>query len=282
MAVEKEQSRLIFRKLERGLGKLSSKPKPENVHQFRTYTRRVQTLLKELTPEHGRNEDKLLKLLAEVRKRAGKVRDLDVQISALRSLKIPQEPRRKTQLLEALAESRAQREEKLLRALDPKTVREIRRRLKKAAGRVQLDGNLDPLAVATRIMAQAARQNAPVSEDVLHQYRIVSKRARYAVEFAAKSSEAEQFMAQLKRVQDALGDWHDWLTLTETAKQRFGSVQESALVAALQNITGAKFRNAVAVVSEARATIGAKKAPFFEPVTTRKRPVRSAEAAPAA
>ncbi len=41
-------------------------------------------LLGELSPKHSGNEKKLLKLLAKLRKKAGKVRDLDVQSELLR------------------------------------------------------------------------------------------------------------------------------------------------------------------------------------------------------
>ena len=92
----------------------------------------------------------------------------------------------------------------------------------------------------------------PVTEDVLHQYRILSKRARYAAEFAEPSAETEKFLADIKRIQDVLGDWHDWLTLTKTASQNLGEVRESALVAELHNVTGAKFRRGVAALSQMR------------------------------
>jgi CHAD domain-containing protein len=90
---------------------------------------------------------------------------------------------------------------------------------------------------------------------MLHQYRILSKRARYAAEFSGPSTEATQFIAGLKRIQDALGDWHDWLTLTRTASERLGEVRESPLVAELHNVTGAKFRHAVTVLSQIRPKV---------------------------
>ena len=68
---------------------------------------------------------KLLKTLDRMRKRAGKVRDLDVQLAALRSLKVPQEPRRKTQLMHGLIELRAKHEKKLRKMLNKETIREI-------------------------------------------------------------------------------------------------------------------------------------------------------------
>src|SRR5580658_7338130 len=124
MSIAPKRSRLVFQKLEQHLVKLSSKPRAENVHRFRTGTRRLQILLGELSPKLDRNQKKLLKLLGRIRKRAGKVRDLDVQLAALRSLKIPQEPRRKTQLVNHLIELRAQREKKLQKTVDKDTLRE--------------------------------------------------------------------------------------------------------------------------------------------------------------
>jgi CHAD domain-containing protein len=252
MSIEPKRIRAVFQKLERDLIKLFSKPQPDSVHRFRTGTRRLQILLGELSPKLDRNEKKLLRLLGRIRKRAGKVRDLDVQSAALRSLKVPREPRRKTQLVNQLIELRAQQEKKLRKAVDKASVREIRKRLKRAAGRFDLKASRDPLAVAKAMLETVDRAGAPLTETVLHQYRILSKRARYAAEFAKPSAQADQFIAQLKRIQDASGDWHDWLTLTQTANQHLGDVRESPLVAELHNVTGAKFRRAVAVLSQMR------------------------------
>src|ERR1700675_3376514 len=135
MSVAPKTSLAVFEKLDRNLVKLSSELRPQNVHGIRTGTRRLQILLGELSPKLNRNQKKLLKLLGRLRKRAGKVRDLDVQSAALRSLKVPREPRRKTQLVNQLIELRAQQEKKLRKAVDKASVREIRKRLKRAAGR---------------------------------------------------------------------------------------------------------------------------------------------------
>jgi len=252
MSIALKRSSVVFQKLEQDLVKLSSRPQPESVHRFRTGTRRLQILLGELSPQLDRNQKKLLKLLGRIRKRAGKVRDLDVQLAALRSLKIPREPRRKTQLVNHLIELRGQQDKKLRKAVDEETVREIRKRLKRAAKEFDPEASRDPLAVARGMLETINRTDAPVSEGLLHQYRILSKRARYAAEFAEPSAEAEHFVGGMKRIQDALGDWHDWLTLTQTSSTHLGEVRESSLVAELHNVTGAKFRHAVAVLSQMR------------------------------
>lgn len=248
MTVAPERTQQIFRKLERDLVRLSSKQTPKNVHSFRTGTRRVETLLKELTSQRTRNEKKLLSLLGRIRKRAGRVRDLDVQLSALRSLKVPQQPRRKTQLMQSLIELREEHEKKLRKALTNEAVHEVRKRLQRAAKNLDFGTSRDPLAVARSMLRPLTHPDGPLTEDLLHQYRILGKRARYAAEFAPQSREADQFIAELKRAQDAVGNWHDWFTLMQTAAERLGDVSESSLVAVLHNVTGAKFRNAVAAL----------------------------------
>jgi CHAD domain-containing protein len=244
-----ELNQPLFRKTERALLKLSAGQDAESVHGFRTTSRRLQTLLEEVIPERDRNQKKLLKMLDRLRRRAGKVRDLDVQLAALRSLKVPQEPRRKTQLMHGLIELRAKHEKKLRKTLDKETIREIRKRLKRGFREAASEQGRDPLDVARAMLAQVVRPAGPVTEDLLHQYRIAVKRARYAAEFAPKSAEAAQLIAQLKKLQDALGNWHDWLTLTQTAAKKIGDVNQSSLVAALHNVTGGKFRQAVAALS---------------------------------
>lgn len=275
MAIAAERIRLVFQRLERDVIKLSSKLQPESVHRFRTTTRRLQTLLQELTPERDRNQKKLLKLLSQIRKRAGKVRDLDVQLATLRSLKTPQDARRKTQLTHSLIELRAQQEKKLKKILTRESVREIRKRLKRARKDFDPELSRDPLAVARKMLDHLAQAEGPLTEGVLHQYRILGKRARYAAEFAPSSAETAQFLANLKRVQDALGSWHDWLTLTQRAEASLGDMRESPLVAALHNVTGAKLRNAVGVLSASRSALASAKPP-----TTQRRKGRGQSDSP--
>jgi CHAD domain-containing protein len=265
MSIATQRSSVVFLKLERDLIKLCSKPQAENVHRFRTGVRRLQILLGELSPKLDRSQKKLLKLLGRIRKRAGKVRDLDVQLAALRGLKMPQEPRRKTQLVNHLIELRRQQEKKLRKLVDKNSVREIRKRLKRAGKNFSPKVSRDPLMVAKGMLQRLDRTDAPLTEPVLHQYRILSKRARYAAEFAGESADAVQFIASLRRVQDALGDWHDWLTLTQTALDHLGEVHESSLVAELRNVTGAKFRHAVAVLSHLRANLPAASGHAVQP-----------------
>jgi CHAD domain-containing protein len=272
MPVDQSRTRLNFEKLSRQLAEIKKKAAADNVHRFRTYSRRVETLLSELVPEPARNERQLVKLLGRLRKKAGRVRDLDVQIGALRSLKIPQEPGRKSQLLRSLAEDRVRREKKLVKIFRGDAVREVRKRVKRARNRVQIPASADPLALAVQKIVQLNVEHPALTNDVLHQYRIMGKRARYLAELATKSPESEQFLERITRMQDMLGDWHDWLQLTQRAEKLFKNVDRSPLMAALRNVSRAKFRQSVEILSETRAALASKKPAHVQSAHVKKAP----------
>jgi CHAD domain-containing protein len=259
MPLRPENTRITFRKLSRQLSKLAGKLSPENVHKFRTSSRRVEVLVSDLSERRSGNDKKLLKLLARLRKKAGRVRDLDVQSAALRSLKIPEQPVRKARLMRTLAEERSQREKRLTKSLDKKTVAEVRKRLKRTAVSLELPKNADPLALARQKLNALEVDPGAITEKTLHQFRIAGKRARYIAELAGKDAEASRLIGLLNHMQDVIGDWHDWVQLAERAEKLFGSVQESPLVAVLRNVTRAKFRQAVNTLAETRAALAPKR-----------------------
>ena len=271
MPIDLKRSRLAFQKLGRELTKLTKEPAPASVHKFRTNSRRVEALLSEVAPEVNRNDRKLLKLLSRLRKKAGRVRDLDVEIASLRSLKVPEGNGHKTQFVEELAQERAKREQKLAKAFDPETAAELRKRLKRAAREIDIPRNTEPLTLTLSKLAKLGRDHVPLTEKTLHQYRIIGKRARYIAELADHDAEAKRIVDQLKHMQDVIGDWHDWLKLTQRAEALFGGVRDSALVAMLRNVTQAKFRQSVAAVAETRAALSGKNA---EPVRVAAAPSR--------
>ena len=250
MGISSKHVQRIFRKTERELGRLSSEKHAKAVHAFRTSTRRLETLLEEIAPRRDRQTRKLLKMLNGIRRRAGKVRDLDVQLEALRGLKVAQEPRRKTLLIQSLIELRIKHERKLRKLLRKRDIRDIHKRLRQTHKSFDVERARDPLAVARQIVVAAvAAGESSMNVEKLHRCRVAVKRARYAAELADKSRAANEFIAELKRMQDVLGDWRDWQLLTETAKRRLGEVNQSSLVAVLHNVTQGKFRQAVRTLS---------------------------------
>jgi CHAD domain-containing protein len=252
MALVSQRGKLILRKMERNLVRLAADPNREAVHDFRTTSRRLETLLDLLLPTRDRNQRKLLKLVSGIRRRAGRIRDIDVQLAALRSFKVPQEPRRKTQLMHRLIDLRVKHEQRLGNLINKKVLIEVTKRIRRASQKLQATSNRDPLAVAKEILRSASTAG-PLNDEMLHRYRLAVKRARYAAEFAARSAESERFISGLKRLQDALGNWHDWMTLTRTAARHLGEIEQSSLVAALHNVTRVKFRHAAAALSASSA-----------------------------
>jgi CHAD domain-containing protein len=283
MPVNQQQSRDVFQKLGRQLTKAAKKTSPENVHKLRTNSRRVETVLDRLVPAPDRSTKNLVKVLSKLRKKAGKVRDLDVQTAALRGLKISPSAQ-KTQLLRSLCSKREQREKKLSKSLDKQTVRDLGQRLKRAARRIEIPEGMEPLSAALQEFAKLGQDRAPLSAEKLHQYRITGKQARYVAEMAERNPEAEPVIDQLKRMQDVIGDWHDWLTLTERAEKLFGGVKSSPLVAAMRNLTRAKFRQGVDAVAEAKNALAGEKIGLIPASrkSSRKTPAQTASRAAAA
>ncbi len=56
----------------------------------------------------------------------------------------------------------------------------------------------------------------------LHDFRKATKKARYVAESGARERNSSSVAKALKRIQDAIGDWHDWLCLAEEAKTALG------------------------------------------------------------
>jgi CHAD domain-containing protein len=255
LSVSQNQGRLVFARMNRYIGGLSKNLTPENVHHFRTNSRRVEALINTLAPE-TRNKKKSLKLVAKLRKRAGKVRDTDVQIALLKGLKVPDRQNHRTQLLELLDEEHDRYSRKLSKAADASTLRELRKRLRREQEAIKFDG-IDPLHLAMNALPTVGE--FPLTEKTLHNFRIGAKHARYLAELAGENSAAKAFVDELKRAQDAAGEWHDALKLKERAEKRFGSASESALVSVLQNISRARFRSASQALMSAVANLSKPK-----------------------
>ncbi len=245
----------MFSRMNGQILRLAKSVSTDNVHKFRTNSRRIEALVSELAPENS-GRKKLLKLLSKFRKKAGKVRDLDVQIVLLKELNVPDRQNHRTQLLEWLHSEQLQRKQKLGKSFDSTTAAELKKRLRRVQAEVNLSG-IDLLKLARKRLPNPG--TTPLSERMLHACRVEAKRARYLAELAPDSADSRYFVETLKRAQDAVGEWHDIVKLKERAEKLFGSVHDSALVAVLQNVSRAKFRRAanalltaIAELSESR------------------------------
>lgn len=228
-------------------------PSPESVHRLRTTTRRWEALHHRLL---GEDADKPLRPFAKVRRLAGKVRDADVQEAALRSVRMGRNGTLRKAVLEYLHNRRTQQAEKLLSVLDDELLDKLRRRLKKMESRLADAETSGPapsaaMAHARKLLADVIvdyrlPEMGEVDDELLHQLRLRCKRVRYTAEQAGSFEDAERWVEELRRVQDAIGEWHDWLDLLATANKVLKNTSHQPLQFALENVMRAKRRNALA------------------------------------
>ncbi len=91
-----------------------------------------------------------------------------------------------------------------------------------------------------------------MSEQNLHDFRMRCKRVRYTAEMAGETPRVEDVVTPLKQIQDSIGAWHDWLVLSARAEKLFGDNGDVPLLAALHNVTRAKYAEAVRTVADSK------------------------------
>ena len=116
------------------------------------------------------------KSLKNLRKKAGRVRDLDVQIAALRGLRISPPPVGKSRTPARLVEDRARGLRKLEKSFDTEATSELRKRLRRAEKDLSIPADVDPATEALRLFLDVGREGGALTEKKLHQYRIAGKR----------------------------------------------------------------------------------------------------------
>jgi CHAD domain-containing protein len=266
--------------LKANLGKCAHDPDVGAVHDTRTGTRRIEATLESAMREAGLQaggEDELAKavgawerLLKTVRRAAAPVRDLDVQRKLLKTLvpvaegeiKIPvNEPERVM----------AGQVDKLDDAM--KNEREANAAtLRKNAAKwaAKFDGHYEALAVAKRpagrkrkpdaartaldAFARLADHMRQLDAGNLHDFRKGAKKARYMAEAGVDDERAEMVGKALKKLQDEIGDWHDWLMLAEEARKYLGA-DGAMLTAEIERIRDAHFELAMKVEAKMRGRL---------------------------
>jgi len=263
MAPDSNRTQALFDKLLR-ISRLSSSAKPETVHQLRTTVRRVETLLATTQPTPGRKEQKLLKQLDRLRRRAGKVRDLDAQIEALGSLRLESITRDRARVMAFLEKARTRRERRLLRAFQDEVDAGLRKRLKRTSTRLQHEARTPAhedaaedrfLATALDKFAALVKERPGLSEGNIHEFRMDCKRVRYLAEMAGEGPKVAAVIEQLRRIQDAIGTWHDWLTLTGTAESILSRSGQVSLFSALRAGTRSKYLEALRITADAKRAL---------------------------
>jgi CHAD domain-containing protein len=112
-----------------------------------------------------------------------------------------------------------------------------------------------PGVVALESFARLATEMQLLDASNLHDFRKGAKKARYVAELAAQGDqEAERIGATLKKLQDEIGDWHDWLVLAEEAHAALGD-QATELIGLLEAEREEHFVAAMKTVAKLRGRL---------------------------
>jgi CHAD domain-containing protein len=268
MSVNLDRIHKPVRKLRKFLKKTPKRPTPDEIHSLRTNARRFETTIDAFGLASRRNERRLLRDLAELRKRAGKLRDRDVLTGFASHLHVDGEQDCLVQLLENLGADRSKHAKKL-RAVAQSYGPALRQRLKRAASRVQdlldADGNASagsgPAEAAAKALelVQQLREPPRLDRKNLHPYRLKVKQLRYVLQLADRADQQE-FVDKLGDVKDAIGEWHDVEELIAIAGEVLDHGSQCKLIAKLKEISSKKYEHALELTNSMRATyLDAKK-----------------------
>jgi CHAD domain-containing protein len=234
-----QQLREQAKRLEAALAVGLATPTTKAVHELRSGTRRVEAQLELLAmlrglPRYRPVAAKVLRRLATLRRKAGRVRDCDVQCKLLddRDLAMRSAPEApaglanaQEKLRERINKTRERNQRRLLAEIEdqlPKLTRDTEKLLK------ALKPAADETLPVDDLLARIERHLAPIlsarkrGEEHLHDLRKAAKRARYQCE-AMPGPAAKAMADRLEELQDAGGAWHDHLDLAELCHRVLGS-----------------------------------------------------------
>jgi CHAD domain-containing protein len=188
MALDENRIQKPARRLRKLLKKNPRKPTPDNVHDLRTNSRRLEATLSALSLDSRPKERRLLKDLARVRKRAGKVRDMDVLTGFASTVHPDGEQDCSVQLLEHLGAQRHKGATRVHRVIAERG-KAIRKHLKQASR--DFDNTLSgrrnggssnaaaAQATASALKVQSQLADPPrLGRNSLHPYRLKVKELR--------------------------------------------------------------------------------------------------------
>jgi CHAD domain-containing protein len=258
MAFDLDRVQKDIRKLRKFLKRTPKHPTPKQVHSLRTRTRRFESSLQALTPNAPANERHMLRTLAKLRRRAGKVRDLDVLTEYAATVPVNEEKDCLVELLEYLGAEHA-RQSKRLYSFAVQHGPSLRHRLKRTAahlGTPAADGAPASSALGDAMLSELRLQRelaAPVrlNRKNLHPYRLKVKELRYVLELESDPGD-RHVIETLGEMKDAIGEWHDWQELLTLASEHLPHGPECKLVRSFEGIVEQKFKHALSVTNNGR------------------------------
>jgi CHAD domain-containing protein len=249
------------RQVTKFLRKNPRQPGSDAIHKLRKSARSLETTFTTLGLQANRKTRRLLRDLKSVRKRAGKLRDMDVLTADALAVKPDSEQDCQVQLLEYLGAQRNKYAKELRQAVDW-AGRRFRRQLKRTTKHVEKllrrADNKPTGAKATQMtMARALMLSSDLSSPVrlnrdnLHPYRLKVKELQNVLRLSDQTR-GEEFLDDLGEVKDAIGEWHDREELIAIAA-RFLDHGECKLIRHLRAASKARYEHALSLTSRLRS-----------------------------
>ena len=256
MSLNADRIEKDVRKLRNLVKKLPRNPTPEEIHLLRTRVRRLEVELQASGLDAQRKEKWLLKQFARIRKRAGKVRDMDVLTAHLSTVRVNGKLDCLIQLFEYLGAKRYEKAERLHQIVN-KHCDTINKRLKKIARVLEKRmGKSSAANAATRAAMQSSAELATygsLNRGNLHEFRLKLKELRDILQMGEETRK-EEFVESLGTIKDEIGEWHDWEELNSIAAKKLDHSAGCKLQRQLKKITQQKYEAALSSANKLQKT----------------------------
>ena len=257
MEIAKEALQEPVRKLKKAIRHLSKSPSAEEVHEFRTLSRRLEAGAIALQLDRRKRTRQFLNDVAALRKSAGKVRDLDVLTAKAGTLSGDGMSGSLVQLIDHLGTKRIERAEDFYEsAVDRREqlLRELKRYsklIRSEADNTEFDeqgitvaGEISGKTVASAVeLTNELRHFPELGPKSIHIFRIKAKLLRYILQL--QDAADPEMLRALGEVKDQIGDWHDWSELAKTSKKVLDPETDGALLTQVQETELEKLKMAV-------------------------------------
>jgi CHAD domain-containing protein len=223
MALDLKSIDKPFRKLAKLLKKFPDPPAPEDIHDVRTHTRRIEAVVSAFQLNSKKTGNSLIRNLKPIRQAAGAVRDLDLLTDLAASLDQAEDGDCRLQLIEHLGARRKKAAARMRKTVDAteKAARSLLKACRKSA-EGGLNGNSSNAKgkgiqktrrKSTRSMAtsleieQELRDWPRLTDKNIHPFRLKVKELRYVLQLGQNGD--SKLIAELGAVKDQVGLWHD-------------------------------------------------------------------------
>jgi CHAD domain-containing protein len=260
-------------------GKEMPEPSVDAIHDVRTGTRRIEAQLDAMLRDEP--EENLAdaiaawqRLLKKIRRSAAPARDLDVHRKILEKLVKRDAGAEQEDARAAAVHHQADDLDAWLRHIRTERAEKLQKQAAKWSAALDEDWKEFQAAAALAPTVRTSRENKAqraarfaleafarlsfqmqqLHADNLHDFRKEAKKARYMAESGGEDEYAGAVGKALKKLQDEIGDWHDWLMLAEEAASVLGE-QGRELIAMIESERDSRYVSAIATTERLRGRL---------------------------